>query len=202
MSPQEALRLLDQRAAPGENWHLHSRQVGKVALVLGRALVDAGHSVDVERLYVQGLLHDVGRSFNHGPLHGWTGYVYLRSLGAGEAGRGCLAHWLKGRDEAEMAATSRLSPAFVSRVYGELQPAAWSIEDSVLSLADSCVRHTTIVTFDERHAELLQRYGDSRWLRRAGELAQLQAEELAAALRASVHEVLAPLYGDALAAVA
>lgn len=202
MNAQEALRLLDQRAAPGETWHLHSRQVGKVAFRLGQALRAAGHALDVEQVHVQGLLHDVGRSFSHGPLHGWSGYVYLRSLGQAPAGRGCLAHWLKGRGAAEMAASSRLSPAFVGRVYAELGPQPWNLADSVLSLADSCVRHTTIVPLEERHRDLLLRYGDTRWMRRAWELAEQQADEIGRALHASVDEVLRPLYGDELRSVA
>lgn len=198
MTPQDAIRLLSERADPGANWVLHSLQVGRVARALGRALEERGFALAPDDLCVQGLLHDVGRSFSHGPFHGWTGYVYLRSRGLGGWGRGCLVHWLKGRDRDELLATSRMPPGFVARVLGELRPPEWTLADSVVSLADSCVRHATIVPYPERHAELLRRYGESRWLRRAWELAEAHARQVEAALDSPLAAALEPLYGDTL----
>ncbi len=193
MTPQQARAYLASRARPEEGWVRHSLQVARVATTLGRALAAAGRPVDLEALEVQAVLHDVGRSLAHSPLHGWAGYVLLRQEGEPAAGRGCLVHWLKGRSPGEAAATTTLSREFLDRVYAALDPPGWKLEDSVLSVADSCVRHDQVVGVDERHHDLLRRYGDSPWLRRAWELAREQARELAALLDRDLDEILAPL---------
>ncbi len=191
-----ALVLLDQHSPASESWPLHCRQVAKVA----RRLADAAApgAVDAELVETQALLHDIGRSRTHGPLHGWTGFVLVRSLGHPREARGCLTHWLKGRAPEELLGAGRLTPGFIARAFAAFDDQPWSLADSIMSLADSCVMNTTIVTPDERHEDLLRRYGDSRWMRRAWELAREHAEDVGAALGSRVEDVLAPLHGDRL----
>lgn len=191
-----ARALLDRHSPEGEAWPLHCRQVAKVA----RTLADAAgaDAVDAELVESQALLHDIGRSRTHGPLHGWTGFVLVRAHGYPREARGCLTHWLKGRAPEELAGAGRLTPGFIARAFAAYDEEPWSLADSIMSLADSCVMNTTIVTLDERHDDLLRRYGDSRWMRRAWELARHHAEEVAAALGSRVEGILAPLHGDRL----
>lgn len=189
-----ALDLLDRHSPPGASWPLHCRQVAKVA----RRLADAVGAVDAELVEAQALLHDIGRSRTHGPLHGWTGFVLVRAHGFPREGRGCLTHWLKGRAPEELHGAGRLTPGFVERAFATFAVEPWGLADSIVSLADSCVMNTTIVTLDERHEDLLRRYGESRWMRRAWELARQHADEVGAALGSRVEEVLAPLHGDRL----
>lgn len=197
LEPAAARLFLDRHAPLGESWPLHCRQVAKVARALGAALAARGARVDADLLEVQALLHDIGRSKTHGPLHGWTGYVLVRAHGHAREARGCLAHWLKGRAPEELRG-GRLTDAFIGRAFAAFEAEPWSLQDSVVSLADSCVRNTTIVTLQERHADLFTRYGDSRWMRRAAELAEQHAAEIGAALGSPVEEILAPLHGDRL----
>lgn len=200
MKPDQARRFLARRGNPGEAWVAHSFQVAKVADRLGRALLQQQPDLDLDldRVYVQALLHDVGRSVAHSPLHGWTGFVLLRARGESDAGRGCLAHWLKGRNRREMVATSDLSQGFVDRVFQSWQPDRWTLTDSLVSVADSSVANTTIVPLAQRHADLYRRYGDSRWLRRAEELALEHSQEIGQHLGRPVDSLLAPLYGQNL----
>jgi len=191
--------LLDRHAPPDAAWKRHCLQVAKVTDRLCDALTAAGGEIDADALHVQALLHDVGRARTHGPFHGWTGFVLLRSEGVAEAGRGCLTHWLKGRDPEEVLEAPPFRPHIIDQAYAALGgPEGWTLGDSVLSVADSSVRHTTIVSVRSRHHDLLERYGDSRWLRRAEELAHRHADEVAAALGFPVEELLKPLYGDRL----
>ena len=190
MTPAEALEVLDAHSPPGENWPLHSRQVAKVAVRLCAALKANGAEADRDVQEVQALLHDIGRSRTHGPLHGWSGYTLLRSLGLGQEGRGCLTHWLKGRSQEETVRTGRFEPDFMARVYGALDPPQWHLGDSIMSVADSSVQHSTIVPLDQRHADLLERYGESEWLRRATELGDEHACQVGAAAGKSVEEVV------------
>lgn len=197
LAPAAALAFLDRHTRPGESWPLHCRQVARVARTLGEALAARGARVDPGLLEVQALLHDVGRSLTHGPLHGWTGFVLTRSHGHALEGRGCLVHWLKGRAPEELH-DGRLTPGFIRRAFAVFEQEPWNLQDSVVSLADSCVKNTTIVTLRERHADLLARYGDSRWMRRAAELAEQHAAEIGAALGSPAEDLLAPLHGDRL----
>lgn len=197
LAPAAAQAFLDRHAPPGESWPLHCRQVAKVARKVGEELAARGARVDPDLLEVQALLHDIGRSLTHGPLHGWTGFVLARAHGHALEGRGCLAHWLKGRAPEELRG-GRLTDAFIGRAFAVFEQDPWCLADSVVSLADSCVQHTTIVSLEARHADLLRRYGDSLWMRRAAELAGQHAAEVSAALGSPVEELLAPLHGDRL----
>lgn len=196
LARNEARELLEEHAPHGENWPLHCRQVARVAERISAALRGAGAALDLDRTWVRALLHDIGRSRTHGPFHGWTGFVLLRSLGHPDDGRGCLTHWLKGRTPAEVAASPVFRGPVVERAFAALDPPGWTLEDSVLSLADSGVKHSTVVAWRERHADLIERYGDSHWLRRAGELADEHAAEVSSALGFPVEEILTPLHGD------
>lgn len=195
---ERATAFLNLHSLAGESWPLHCRQVAKVARRVSEALQEASAPVDPELAEVQALLHDIGRSRTHGPLHGWTGFVMVRALGFPREARGCLTHWLKGREPGELLGSGRLKPGFVDRAFAPFATEPWALQDSVMSLADSCVMNTTIVPLALRHEDLLVRYGDSAWLRRAWELAERHAEDVSAALRFPVEELLAPLHGDRL----
>jgi uncharacterized protein len=197
LAPAAAREFLDRHAPAGESWPLHCRQVAKVARRLGEELAARGARVDADLLEVQALLHDIGRSRTHGPLHGWTGFVLVRAHGHTPEARGCLAHWLKGRAPGELRG-GRLTDDFIRRVYTVFEDQPWGLQDSVVSLADSCVSNTTIVSLEERHADLMRRYGDSLWMQRAADLALQHAAEISAALGSPVEDLLAPLHGDRL----
>jgi putative nucleotidyltransferase with HDIG domain len=190
--------LLEEHSPAGAGWPLHCRQVARVARLVADELAARGARVDPEAVETQALLHDVGRSLTHGPLHGWTGFVLVRARGHPAAARGCLTHWIKGRSADELLHGGRLKPGFVGRVFEAYGSVPWSLQDSVMSFADSSVAHTTIVPLAQRHADLVARYGDSRWMRRAAELAEAHAAEIGAALGFPVARLLEPLHGDCL----
>lgn len=189
----DARCLLLDRASPTEAWVEHCHQVAKVAHHVGAALQRAGAEFDLELLEVRALLHDIGRSKTHGALHGWSGYCLLKGEGFAAEGRGCLTHWLKGRSHIEVAESDLWEPSLADRAFEALGP-HWDLADSVLSVADSSVQHTTIVPMAARHRDLDQRYGKSPWLTRAAELAESQAAEISDALGFSLDDLLAPLY--------
>jgi putative nucleotidyltransferase with HDIG domain len=169
---EEANQLLDGLAPGAPPFVQHSRVVAGIATRVARALAEGKVGIDVERIRVRALLHDLGRSRTHGNYHGWVGYAMLRRRGLGEFGRGCVTHWLRGLELDEALELGRFRPRFLKRVFEELDLPRLEIDDFVVSVADFSVAHTTIVSLEEREADLVQRYGDSRWLRRNGEVAR------------------------------
>jgi len=198
LAPADAEQLLVELAPPHEAWPHHCRQVAKVSQVIGTAILakSSAPALDLEHLISQALVHDIGRAKTHGPLHGWTGFVMLRSRGFAATGRGCITHWLKGRPREEVLKSARWSTAVTEAAFEVLDEQPWQLLDSVLSYADSSVQHTTIVPMAARHQDLLERYGESTWLRRATELAEQHGAEITAALGFPVETLLSPLFGD------
>lgn len=193
---QDARCLLLEHGSPKEAWVEHCHQVAKVAHHVGAALLQAGAKFDLELLEVRALLHDIGRSKTHGALHGWSGYVLLKNEGFAREGRGCLTHWLKGRSIEEVRDNPIWEPSLAEKAYAALEPAEWELADSVMSVADSCVQHTSVVPMHQRHRDLNDRYGESVWLTRAAELAESQAAEIEEILGFSLDVLLAPLHGN------
>lgn len=193
---QDARCLLLEHGAPTEAWVEHCHQVAKVAHHIGAALIQTGADFDLELLEVRALLHDIGRTKTHGALHGWSGYRLLHAQGYAQEGRGCLTHWLKGRSQEEVAENPIWEPSLAARAFAALDPSAWELADSVLSVADSCVQHTAVVPMAQRHRDLNDRYGESVWLSRAMELAESHAADIEEALGFPLDDLLAPLYRD------
>ena len=83
-------RLLAESAAlnPGP-WEMHSRHVA-----LGAQLIAARcPGLDLERAYILGLLHDIGRRFGvTGMRHVLDGYEFLSKEGFIGAARICMTH--------------------------------------------------------------------------------------------------------------
>lgn len=166
MNFQDATRWLDELAPGRPAFVEHSHVVAAVATRIADALAEGRPGIDVERIRVQALLHDVGRSLTHGGYHGWVGYAMLRHRGEADAGRGCISHWLRGLPFEEAVELGRIRPRFLKRVYEELELPRMEVEDYVVSLSDFSVAHTAVVPVEEREADLVNRYGESRWLRR------------------------------------
>ncbi len=198
MTPEEALPILEAHSPLGETWPRHCRQVAKVAHSLAAAVADVGADVHPPRVEARALVHDIGRFKTHGPMHGWSGYLLLKRLGHPALGRGCITHWTKGRPAEEMAASPAFSESFIEKVYAALDPPDWTLEDSILSVADSSVMHTTIVSLKPRHDDLETRYGSSTWMDRIKNLAFSQESEISAVLGHPVADILGPLHGDTL----
>lgn len=70
-------------------WGNHSRMTAKCAEAIAAACGD----IQLEKAYVLGLLHDIGRRFGVKHLaHVYDGYVYMLELGYVQVARICLTH--------------------------------------------------------------------------------------------------------------
>lgn len=196
MNFENASQLLDQLAPGNPAFVQHSRVVASVAERVANALAEGCQGIDVERIRVRALLHDLGRSRTHGNYHGWVGYAMLRHRGFADAGRGCVTHWLRGIDYDEILTMSSMRPRFLRRIFEELDLPALTIDDHVISVSDFSVAHTAVVTLEDRETDLVKRYGDSRWLRRNAALAREHRALLESAMGRPLTDVvpeIAPL---------
>ena len=123
--------ILNHVDTHGESWPQHCRQVARVASRLATALNENGAELDAGLCERQALLHDIGRSKTHGPLHGWSGFTILRGMGHPAEARGCLAHWTKGRGRKELEVVPIWKPSFVVRVF-DCPPRILAVENIFL----------------------------------------------------------------------
>lgn len=87
---EEALKLIRDGLLfnPG-SWRKHCLTAAHCAEKIASACGD----MDVEKAYILGLLHDIGRKFGVRHLgHVYDGYVYMKSLGYDEVAKICLTH--------------------------------------------------------------------------------------------------------------
>ncbi len=137
--PAEQERLLDEWGVPA-HIRRHSRQVARVARVLGRWLREyGGQDLDPDLLEAAAVLHDVAKARCLGSLqdHAKEGADILRGAGYAEVADLVGQHVeLRG-----------------SRPHGRVD------EAEVLNYSDKRVRHEEVVSLAERFEDLIQRYG-------------------------------------------
>ena len=138
MEREECIALLREEGVPDHIIH-HSRVVAEVSVFIGRRLMEAGHPLDLRLIEAGALLHDVAkhRSIAGGGDHALMGAELLRGLG-----------------QRELAEIVR---------YHVRLPEGWDLarihEISVVHYGDKRVKHTQVVSLEERFDDILQRYG-------------------------------------------
>jgi hypothetical protein len=160
MNRETALHLLAKYSAADASWEAHCVQVGAAARHLAELMSRRGHTVDVDRAEVLGLIHDLGRSQGHGLRHGIEGYLLATSEGHEGEARICLLHVLKGRTLEEGTKLGMLSEG----ERADLEAGGWdfhhlSREEELAILADALMSDTGLVPIEEKYANARRRYG-------------------------------------------
>ena len=127
----------------------HIRAVAKVSEEIAQNISDAGHDVDVKRVKIGALLHDVGRSRTHGIDHGVEGGRILRDRGLTEfapfaenhIGTGITAEEAEGLD----IPTKDYMPG--------------SLEEKIVTYGDNLIRDNEVQSFEEALKELEEKIG-------------------------------------------
>jgi len=163
---EEAEELLNSLASADEPWVRHSRKTSEVAGRIADALAEAGHKVDPVHVRICGLLHDVGRSVDHGFLHGWEGYQIMMERGFGAYAKCCVSHWFKGRSKKLIHEENvSLETALLEKdIYDEVGAGTFELDEKIVALADSMTMIESVVSIDERYDEAEERYGVSPWI--------------------------------------
>lgn len=91
MNREDAVLLLKKVGCSAEVIR-HSIAVEKIAVEMAEKIRNNGHQVDVEKVRIGALLHDVGRSKTHEIFHGIAGEKILKDLGLEEFARFASCH--------------------------------------------------------------------------------------------------------------
>ena len=139
-NPEECFELLRKYGVP-ENVVDHSRVVWRIARALCLELNRQGQELDPSLVEAASLLHDIAKvsSFQTGEGHSQAGACLLRNLGFPEVAEVVRQHVV-------LDSTAD---------HGKIT------EASLVHYADKRVKHTMIVSLEERFADLKERYGKS-----------------------------------------
>jgi uncharacterized protein len=182
MNREQAIALLDKHSSADDSWRAHCFHVSVAARRLAELVSRQGHPVDVQKVAILGMMHDLGRSRGHTIRHGVEGYSLAQAEGFEEEGRICLAHILKGRTLQQGVRLGMLTRAeetqFAQNVYWTGSP---SLEEKIVILADAMMSDTGLATIEQKYANARRRYGgqphhyeDEAWVKGvAAEIEQL-----------------------------
>lgn len=144
----------------------HSAKVAEVSRFIAKKLIERGERVDLDRLTIGALLHDIGKS---------TLYVRQKARNHAEASAEIVRR--EGLPEVARVVARHILDSIISP---EDSPRGW--EEKVVFYADKAVTHK-LVSVDERFADLQRRRPDIRDLLEASftPTKALEAEILRAA---------------------
>ena len=159
----EAERILAEAESlnPGL-WVAHSRNVARCAETIASQC-----SLNAEKAYVLGLLHDVGRRAGIGQLkHVYYGWKYMNELGYPVVAQVCLTHsYNTHRFEDDMAKLD-VEPEQMDAVKEALVGYTYDDYDRLIQLCDSIATAEGVVDVTERMSDVKARYGSypqSKW---------------------------------------
>jgi uncharacterized protein len=152
--PQSQCILLVEAHGMLPNIREHSLRVMEVAVFLGQALTEAGFDLHLPLVRVGALLHDLGKTASLGtPInHAELGAGFLEELGYPHVAQVVREH------------------VHLDDTIADPKPLR---EAELVNYADKRVLHETVVTLEERFADLKVRYG-----RTPEALARIQATEV------------------------
>ena len=127
----------------------HSLAVERKALEIAKRISENGHAVDLERVELGAILHDIGRSKTHGIEHGIRGAEILRKR--------CLDEFV-GFAEGHMGAGI---PASEAKELGlpERDFIPGTLEEKIVAYADKLVAGAGNIPFEEAREQLKAQLG-------------------------------------------
>jgi putative nucleotidyltransferase with HDIG domain len=189
---ERARRLIHALAAPGEAWLKHSLKVGEVTKRIVRGVLDRYPElpVDPETVEAAAVLHDIGRSRDHGIGHPVAGMELLFEEGLGHLAKPCISHWLKGRKREALEKNPYFIPERLDVLYGRFDLDTITLSEKIIALADSLVQHDRLVPLKDRYEEARKRYGASPWMRENERISALFIQEIEDILGGSLYAFL------------
>ena len=153
----EAIRILSEaeRLNPGP-WVEHSKNVAHCA----QAIANACESLDGEKAYILGLLHDVGRRAGVGQLmHVYDGWIYMLELGYPDVARVCLSHSYNTHSMDDDMAVCDITEEQNNELRDALEECVYDDYDLLIQLCDSIAMADGVVDICVRMSDIKRRYG-------------------------------------------
>ena len=183
---EEAMRELKlaEELNPGP-WVGHSVNVG----IAARMIAEKIPSMDPEKAYILGLLHDIGRRVGivDIPTHICEGYKYCMEKGWDEAARICMTHsYLRMRDEFGYEPETEQEKAIKAYIMN----CKADDYDRLIQLCDSLAVDYGFVILEKRFVDVTRRYGIMEDYIRGWEAAFAIKEAFEKEMGCSVYDVL------------
>lgn len=156
-SLEQAQAYLDEaeRLNPGP-WVAHSRYVAEAA----RAVATPHPTLDADRAYILGWLHDIGRRFGvTGMRHVLDGYRFLQAEGYDDAARVCLTHSFVIPDVRSVAGSWDCSADDLAFVQQTIASCEMNGYDRLIQLCDAVALPTGCCLMEKRLVDVALRYG-------------------------------------------
>lgn len=153
---ENAERLLKEAEAinPGP-WGNHCRVAAKCAEKIAVAC-----SMDAEKAYVLGLLHDIGRRFLIRDMgHIYYGYQYMSRLGYHQVARVCLSHSFPNQNLQIYIGKTDISKEEASVLEKLLEEMQFDDYDRLIQHCDALAGSDGILDIEERMTDVKRRYG-------------------------------------------
>ena len=183
---EEAMRELKlaEELNPGP-WVGHSVNVG----IAARMIAEKIPSMDPEKAYILGLLHDIGRRVGivDIPTHICEGYKYCMKKGWDEAARICMTHsYLRMRDEFGYEPETEQEKVIKDYIMN----CEADDYDRLIQLCDSLAVDYGFVILEKRFVDVTRRYGIMEDYIRGWEAAFAIKEAFEKEMGCSVYDVL------------
>lgn len=137
-------------------WGNHSRVVAHCAERIAKESKD----MDVEKAYILGLLHDIGRKFGVRHLgHVSDGYSYMMSLGYDEVAQVCLTHSFNNQSTKDYIGNFDTTDEELALINHALDNVEVDDYDRLIQLCDSLAGSEGVLDIEERMADVKRRYG-------------------------------------------
>lgn len=116
--------------------------------------------MDVDKAYVLGLLHDIGRKLGVRHLgHVSDGYVYMMRLGYDEVAKVCLTHSFHNHTVDDYIGKFDVSPEELHLIETELTNTAFDAYDRLIQLCDCLAGAEGVLNIVDRMNDVKSRYG-------------------------------------------
>lgn len=156
-SKENAEKLLKEAEIMNHGpWGNHCRVAAKCAEKIAKAC-----SMDAEKSYVLGLLHDIGRKFLVRDLgHLYYGYQYMNRLGYNQVARVCLSHSFPNQDLKIYIGKIDIPKEEAEAVEKILDEMQFDDYDKLIQLCDALAGSDGVLDIEERMADVKYRYGN------------------------------------------
>lgn len=138
----------------GGSWINHSIETGKCARKIAELC-----GMDGEKVYVLGLLHDIGKSTDGQFRHILEGYKMMSEMGYDTVAKICLTHTFPIKDITTYVGKFDVSITELEFVQNKITKYEYNDYDRLIQLCDSMVMSKGPVTLEERMKDIIMRYG-------------------------------------------